>query len=138
MRRYEYVRHVADLRIRAWGSGLEETIAAATSALWRYVLGNASVPVTRSWGVAITGHALEDMFVGFLNEQIFLFESEGLVPTSVKDLKVQGEQGAIAVRASFEGCLTDEMPVSPERQVKAATYSDLLVSASLIEVTLDV
>jgi SHS2 domain-containing protein len=138
MRRYEYVRHVADLRIRAWGSGLEETITAVTSALWGYALGSASPPATRSWVVTATGQTLEDMFVGFLNEQIFLFESEGLVPVSVKDLTVQGEQGAIAVRALFEGCLTGEMPVAPERQVKAATYHDLLVTASLIEVTLDV
>lgn len=135
---FEYVRHVADLRIRAWGSDLEETIAAATSALWRYALGSVSVPVTRSWAVTATGQALEDTFVGFLNEQIFLFESEGLVPVSVKDLKVQEEQGATAVRALFEGCLTGEMPVAPERQVKAATYHGLLVTASLIEVTLDV
>jgi SHS2 domain-containing protein len=135
---YEYAKHVADVRIRAWGSGLEETLVAVTGGLWRYVLGNASVPITRSWEVSARGQDLEDALVGFLNEQIFLYESEGLLPASVKDLRVRGEHGAVSLRALFEGCLSNEMPTAPERQVKAATFHELVVRPELIEVTLDV
>ena len=135
---YEFQDHVADVRIWAWGNGFEETLVAVTTAVWSYVLGDVSLPRSRSWEVSAEGHDMDDIVVSFLNEQIYLYESEGLVPLSVKDLKVQGKDGALRLEALFEGCLLTEMPVSPERQVKAATYHGLVVGPELIEVTLDV
>lgn len=117
---------------------MEETFVAVTTAVWKYVLGDVSLPKTRSWEVSTEGQDIEDILVSFLNEQIFLYESEELVPAAVRTLKVQGEQGAFRLRALFEGCLLSEMPALPERHIKAATYHDLVVEPDLIEVTLDV
>ncbi|HHY45105.1 MAG TPA: archease [Firmicutes bacterium] len=135
---YEFRDHVADVRIRAWGTGFKETLVAVTTAVWRYVLGDVALPRSRTWGVSTEGQDMDDILVSFLNEQIYLYDSEGLVPLSVKELKVTEEEGAFRLEAVFEGCLVAEMPGPPERQVKAATYNDLVVRPDLIEVTLDV
>ncbi|HHY76680.1 MAG TPA: archease [Firmicutes bacterium] len=135
---YEFRDHVADVRIRAWGNGFEETLGALTSAIWRYVLGDAEFPANRSWGVSVEGQDIDELVVGFLNEQIYLYDSEGLVPVCVNSLDIKESDGGYRLEAVLEGSSLEEIPFLPKRQVKAATYHELVVRPELVEVTLDV
>lgn len=135
---FEFEDHIADVRVRAWGSSLEETLSAACSGVWQCVTGGDPLPLTRSWQVAASGIDIEEALVNFLNEQFFLFDSEGLVPASVRGINVQEDHGIISVSASFQGCLAAEMGRGPNKHLKAATYHWLVVTPELIEITLDV
>ncbi|MCX7647757.1 MAG: archease [Elusimicrobiales bacterium] len=63
---------------------------------------------------------IPDIFVDFLNELIYLFETEGFVPKFVSDFK-KDEKTAIKLK----GFKFDFYKNKPKRILKAATYHDL-------------
>lgn len=155
----EYLPHVSDVRIRAWGDSLEETFAEVCLGMWALVVpvvadvkalaARPGIPArihsyTRAsasptaWDVSVTASDLDELLVNLLNEQIARFDSEGLVATAVESLSVRGESGAWVAQAVLQGCRVVELPMPPARSLKAATYQDLRVSPQLVEVTLDV
>jgi SHS2 domain-containing protein len=135
---FEFEDHAADVRVRAWGSSLQETMAAATTAVWQCVYGDEALPLTRSWEVSAEGADLEEVLVNFLNEQIYLYDSSGLVPASQTETCIREDRGKISVRALFHGCLAAEVKGAPQKYLKAATYHRISVTPNLIEITLDV
>lgn len=135
---YEYLAHVSDVRIRAWGRTLEETLTQACLGMWALVADPADVVTTRTWEVSASAPDLDELLVNLLNEQILLFDAEGLVAAAVESLSMLPAAPARVVRATLRGCRVGELRAPPARAVKAATYQDLRVSPLLVEVTLDV
>jgi len=139
---FRYRDQVSDVTIEAWGSTLEETLAQACLGMWALVVDLPTVPLTRDWTVSACGADLEELVVSFLNEQILLFDCEGLVAGGVEGLTLHekgDEKGDMfEVRTIMKGCRSDELAAPPGRSIKAATFHGLTVSPRLIEVTLDV
>jgi SHS2 domain-containing protein len=135
---FEYRDHVSDVTIRAWGPSIEETLTQACLGMWALVADSCSVPLTREWTVSVCGASLGELLVNLLNEQIFAFDSAGLVAGGVEGVSVEEKGGMLEARVAMKGCRSDELPQPPLRALKAATFHDLQVSPYLVEVTLDV
>jgi SHS2 domain-containing protein len=135
---FEYPDHVSDIRIRAWGPSLEETFAQACLGMWAMVADPRDAPSRRRWIVSADGLDLDELLVNLLNEMILCLDSKGLVAGNVESVSVGGRAGAFAASAVLTGCSSAELAKPLCRYLKAATFHDLLVSATLVEVTLDV
>lgn len=157
---FEYLDHVSDVRLRAWGPSLEETFAEASLGMWAVIADPGDVPALLRWTVSASGSDLHELLVNLLNEQILRFDSDGLVAGGVESVVVAGlgdtafaakgdispfgkdapaaPENAFTVSAVLAGCRSSELAKPVMRCIKAATFQDLLVSATLVEVTLDV
>lgn len=130
--KYVILDHQADARVRAEGADFAETLRALCLGMWSLMVDLETVPDRKSWEVAAEGDDEEELVVKLLNEHLYRFAGEGLV---VKDLLVLSvTPGSVLTRCRGA---TVEDGVEILREVKAATYNDILITPTLMEVTFD-
>jgi len=120
---HELLEHTADLGIRAWGPTPER---AFEQAAWGVVdlLDSARTGVGESRAIAVRSNDRLGLLVEFLNELVFLLDTEDVGVT------------AIGVRRVTNADLDAEIMVAPRARrpegivVKAATYHGLAVAVS--------
>ncbi len=123
LEKYEYIDHTADLGFKAWGTTKEALFVHAAEALFGIMASVEAIEPEREKVVEVHASALDDLLVSWLNELVFLFDAEGLLPGQfvIEDMKDD------SLRARVWG-----EPVDPDRHgiktgVKAATYHKLYV-----------
>jgi SHS2 domain-containing protein len=137
VRPYEYFEHTADIGLRAYGTDLAEVFANAARGLSALMVQPATVRPRQERQVTLPGGDLTELLVEWLNEILFLVDSEGFL---VADAVVQ-EASERGLRATLRG-----EPADPARHrllmgVKAATYHQVQVRCDqgcLAQVILDV
>lgn len=110
--------------IEATGDTLEELFANAAQGLRELVFSDLAFDSgLKRVSVSVTGIDLEELLVSWLNEILYLFEIQHLIPVSFQVCKVEpGNMSATIVGKFFH----DE-PFAVERDVKAVTYHQLLL-----------
>jgi len=135
---FQIEEHVADVKIRIWASDVEEILVQASYGMWSLMTDPRCVPHDKDWEIVVDGKDLEEILVNFLNEQIMLLESEGLVVGAVEKLRLEQKDSGFEVKASFLGASASGLRKPLERQVKAATYHELEIGPSKACITFDV
>jgi len=125
---YQLLDHPADVRIRAWGSSLEETFRQAALGMWDLMREESAVPCRMKREILVQGRELEDLLVNFLNEQLFMLEAEGFIVSTIESVELGWRDGRYVLRAIAGGVLVSDLACPLERQVKAATYHDIKVT----------
>ncbi|MDT8441380.1 MAG: archease [Desulfuromonadales bacterium] len=120
---HRLIPHTADMGIEAWAGGLEALFVEAGQGLRQMLVGTAPVYAQRTLTVSLTAGDRAELLVAWLNELLFHFEVDGLVPAAFRvdrldDTCLQAEIGGELFR--------------PERhplhhQVKAVTYHQLIL-----------
>ena len=124
--------HRADARIRAEGRDFSDTLRALSLGMWSLMVDVEAVPDRRRWQISVTGNDGEEIVVKILNEQLYRLSADGLV---VRDMCVT-LIGPGSVLAKCRGATVQD-GVEVLREVKAATYNDILITSTLMEVTFD-
>ncbi len=135
---FAYLDHVSDVRLRAWGRSLEETFTQACLGMWSLYSGASRVPDLNTWTVTVSGADYDELLVNLLNEMILTFDSEGLVAGRVQALSIHEAGDLHRVEAVLAGCKSSDLAGPPERYLKAATFHDLTVLPTRIDITLDI
>ncbi len=121
--RFEFIDHTADVAVRALGRDLPEAFAAAARAMFEVLADLDDVQERRSREVEVSSDSVDTLLVDWLNELLFLFETERLLLTRFEVRLVQ--------EASLKAIVLGE-PVDPSRHrmrmgIKAVTYHMLEV-----------
>jgi SHS2 domain-containing protein len=116
----------ADLGIEAWGFSLEDAFASAAHGLASLLseLPEDNQPLTRQ--IRIEAESLPSLLVQFLNEIIYLEETQDFLPGAVKHLTLTGNR----LNATLTGAAYDPEIHTLNAQVKAATYHGLEIDQS--------
>lgn len=130
--KYIILDHQADARIRAEGRGFAETLRALCLGMWSLMVDMETVPDKQSWEVAAEGDDEEEIVVNLLNEHLYRLSGEGLVVRDV--LVISTAPGSVLTRCRG-ATIGDGVEIL--REVKAATYNDILITPALMEVTFD-
>ena len=122
---FEAFDHTADVGLRAWGPDLPAALAQAGRGLFNLLVPLERVRETLARDVAVEAADPEALLVAWLDELLFVFETERLVFCRLE--VAQPSPRAIAAIAHGE-------PFDPERHrggvvVKAVTYHQLEVHA---------
>lgn len=136
-RGFELIEHTAEVGIRAWGGDLREAFAEAARGMFSLMVDLDAVDERESRRVEVTAEDREDLLVRWLNELLFLVDTEGLVFRAF-DIERLGER---ELAATARGERLDPARHLPLTGVKAATYHQLLVEAgppARVAVILDV
>ena len=114
---YRWVEHTGELELEIEGEGPEEVLAEAATAL-RELLGAGGAPTGPAPRRIVTAQAPDRpaLLAAFIEELVFLAESESLVPIGLR--RVELDEGL--ARADVEVARAD-----PPHLVKAVTYHRL-------------
>ncbi len=137
MQPYEFFEHTADVGLVAHGDTLAEAFANAGRGLTSLLVETGDVRPLEVRQVALQGEGLEDLLVAWLNELLYLFDSDGFVAASFTISTLDASQ----LRAEIAGERFDPARHRPRRGVKAATYHQVAVASNggyRVRVILDV
>jgi SHS2 domain-containing protein len=121
---YRFLEHTADMGIEATGATLEELFTNTACALREMIFGVLPPdPEPISLDINLEGMDIEELLVSWLNEILYLFETQQFVPVSFRVLKV----GSTHMSASMSGRVFEKNRLSLQREVKAVTYHQLML-----------
>lgn len=126
MKRYEFLKHTADVAVRVFGRSLKDLFESAAWAMFAVLLEktkNRLGAVLTEKEISVSGETPEDLLKGWLDELLFFSASQRLVLVRVKSIDVgDGVMKALVLFDVFDGeyyALKDE--------IKAVTYHELEV-----------
>jgi len=138
--KYKFLNHTADAKFQAYGNSVEEAFRNAAEATANLMWSTKKVRPRIKRNVSITGKDREQLLVKFLEEILFLLDTDDFLLCSVKELSIKKEKADYALEAWFLGDrISDESEIFGS--VKAVTYSEMIIEGNdhyLIQVVVDV
>lgn len=127
MRGYRFLEHTADVGLEASGETLDEAFANAAAGLFALIAEGPVTP-TEEVRVKVTATDLEELLVHWLNELLYLYDTEGLLFSRFRVHIFLGEKTgppSFKLEAQVFGEKADPAKHTRMREVKAATYHGL-------------
>ncbi len=123
MKTYEVINHTADTGIKAYGDTLPKLFENAARGMRDIMVDPGTVRPVRQLNVEVEGKDVEELLVEWLSDLIYLFETQGLVPSSFKVLELDKQH----LLAEVHGEHYDEKVHELRTGIKAVTYHMLSV-----------
>ena len=112
---FEFVPHTADIAARLRGPTLPALFEAAAAAFTEALTDRTVVRATAERRVELAAPDLEQLLVDWLEELLFLFETEGFLPGETDVTITHGStKSTKATKTTKEGHETDSLPGKPE------------------------
>jgi SHS2 domain-containing protein len=138
MRKFEIIDTTADIGIRAFGSGWPELFANAALGMFTLITDPATIHARVEKAVSVDAPDRESLLVAWLNELVFLFDTEMLIFSRFEVLKFKDTH----LEARCYGEKVDKSRHPLQKGIKSATYHKLKVEIKgglcMAEVILDI
>ncbi|MBT7706252.1 archease [archaeon] len=135
---YEFIDHTADVMFQATASTIPELFLDCATALNESIHGEVNILEQKEQKLKLEADSLEELLYKFLEEFIFLLDSEDLIFNKVSELKI--DENSFILTATLLGDHAKNYHFTSD--VKAVTFSNLKISEDNGEfktkVTLDV
>ena len=123
---YEVFEHTADIGIHAYGSTAAELFVHAAQGMESLMVAPEQVRLLTSRRITVEGHDSVSLLIAWLNELIFLFDTEYLL---LRDFVIDGiSETRLTARASGEAY--DEQRHDLSSAIKAVTWHEAAVTQS--------
>jgi len=139
MQKYEFLPHTADVKFIAYGKTLEEAFtnaALATTAVMTAVMSEDTINPVETKDITVNADNKEKLLYDFLEELIFLVDTEAYLVADVKHISIQEEKGHFTLTATVAGDTADNYEITTH--IKAVTYSDMFIKEEENKVTIQV
>ncbi|NTW77827.1 MAG: archease [Syntrophaceae bacterium] len=129
MKNYRLIDHTADIGCEIFGKTKKELFANSVAALFELMLGRQTLSdadenkALETKSLTVEGIDLEDLFINFLREVLYLFNGEGWVIINCQPLEITNKH--IVAHLAGEPYTGTRHPVKME--IKAVTYHGLSV-----------
>jgi len=118
--KFKFLEHTADVKFQAFGNSLEEVFENSALAMFNSMYdGKVKKKITKR--IKIEGKDNESLLYNFLEELLFLFDSEGFFLSEIKSLKIK--EGNL--EAEIVGDKDENYEIHID--VKAITYNEMFV-----------
>jgi SHS2 domain-containing protein len=135
--KYKFLPHTADIKFQAWGKTIEEAFENSANALFS-TLTEKKIKPKKTITVRADGNDLEGLMYNFLEEFLFLLDSEEFIPSKVQEVKLDKEKFTIVAKVSGDS-VDKKYEIN---HIKAITYSEMeikhLPNRWICQVVLDV
>ena len=126
--KYQFLPHTADIKFKAFGNSFEEVYENSALAL-KDIMYKQDIKARKKKKIIITGHDKENLLYEFLEEFLFLVETESFLLSEIKSLKIEqededDEKSGYRLECELFG---DSGDYEIEAHVKAITYNDMYV-----------
>ncbi|MBI2629767.1 archease [Candidatus Pacearchaeota archaeon] len=134
--RYKFLEHTADVKFQAYGKSLEEAFANSALAMKEVICGKIEVAGKIIKKIKVSGKDNEALLYNFLEEFLFLLDSEEFLLSEIERIKISGKE----LEAEVSGDKAGNYDFSND--VKAVTYNSMFVKKVkdkfIIQAVLDV
>jgi len=125
MKRYEFLEHVSDAYIAAYGKTLEEAFQNAAEAMFETMIETSTVTLTLEDVVTVEGHDREELLYNWLEALLLKFEIEGKVYRRFEIKNIEEMDSGFALKATIGGEAYDSDKHRPKVEIKAVTYHQM-------------
>lgn len=119
---FELLEHTADIGIAARGENLADLFRAAAEGL-RFIVTSAPCCAEQKRHLFLQGHDVEELLVTWLQEILYLLESEQFLPAAFDIESIT----PTSIEASLTGTRLDPAHQQLEREIKAVTFHRLAI-----------
>lgn len=135
---FEYLEHTADVKFKAYGKTLEEAFRNALRASMNVMVDIQKVEGKIEKNISIESRKPESLLYDFIEELLFLFDTEGFIACDAKDIEIT-EDEKFHIKAVLLGDPAEDHELHGD--VKAVTYNDMEIKKDEgyeIQVVLDI
>ena len=125
---FEPVDHTADLALRIWAPDLEGLFRQAARGMMGLVTEPGAVRPEGQYELTIAGIDLEELLVSWLGELLYRLETEQLLLTECRRLRIERGPGGFRLTATMRGEPFDARRHRLAAEIKAATYHGLRIA----------
>jgi len=140
MKKFYFLNHTGEIKFRAIGRTFEEALVnsalATSSVMWDWE----KVEKKIEYRVEVDGRDIKQLLVNFLEEILFLFDSQRFLLCSVENIRIKKKKSRHLLEAIFVGDKLHKK-YRTKGNVKAITYSEMKIGRNdhfIIQVVLDV
>ena len=137
---YKFLEHTADVKFQAFGNSLEQIFEQAFLALKETITKNEKIQCKIKKAIKIKGDDLENLLYKFLEEILFLLDSENFISSEVTKIEIIKHKDKFELKAKILGDLANNYKLNND--VKAITYNNMFVKQEkrkwICQVVLDV
>jgi SHS2 domain-containing protein len=135
--KYKFLKHTADAKFQAFGKNLEEAFSNAAIAMFEVIIKTEKIEKNITKKITLEAENKESLLYKWLEELLFLLDTEFFVLNSVKNMKIKKEEKKYILKAEVTG---DTFKEKYERHgaVKAVTYEEMFIKELKGKVTVQV
>jgi len=137
---YKYLEHTADVKFQAYGKSLEEAFGNAALALFNVMIDTKSIKNKTRKTITVKGNDLKSLLYNFLEEFLFLLDTEGFMLGKISDVKIIKKKNTYELSAVAGG--DEAKNYETKGDVKAVTYNEMEIkqekNRASVQVVLDV
>ena len=130
MRGYRFLEHTADIKVEVYGETLNEAFEEAARALFDVITDTSKVRPIMRREIEVEAEDLEALLYEWLEEFIYLYDSERLVFSEFKVKSIQQTEGRLKLRGEAVGEEFDEERHPQGTEIKAITYHEMKINQS--------
>ncbi len=138
-KKFKFLEHTADVKFQVFGKTLEEIFENSSLALINIIYSK-KIKKKKNFKINVTGKDFESLLYNFLEEFLFLFDSENFLASKIKNIKIIKNKNKIKLSADIFG--DDAKNYEIEMSVKAITYNEMFIKKEnkkwLAQVVLDI
>jgi len=137
MKKYEQTDISGDVGLRVWGRTPEELFTNAAEGMGELITDTSLIEAAEKKKISISSDSIENLFIQWLNELVFLFDTYGLIgkifsvdisSSHEKRPEARGERRKFfELKAEISGGIFNQEVNESRLLIKAATYHDLSV-----------
>ncbi len=140
MEKYKFLEHTADAKFQAFGKNMEEAFGNAALAMFSIITDTKKIKEKMKKGIAAEGHDLKSLLYNFLEELLFLIDTEHYLLNHVEDIKMHKKDGKYFVEAIAVGDRYSDQ-YEAHGDIKAVTYNEMEIKEEngkvMVQVVLD-
>jgi SHS2 domain-containing protein len=122
---FEFLDHTADVKFRSYGKNFEEALENAGKATIQVITDIKKIKVTQKKQIKIDSKTKESLVYDFLEELIYLIDTEGFLAKEIKKIKIQKTKDRYILTADLAGDNAKSYDI--HTQIKAVTYNDMKI-----------
>jgi SHS2 domain-containing protein len=129
MKNYEYLEHTADAKFRAFGKTIEEAFSNAALAMFGIITDTEKIQPIVEKPVEVQGNGLPELLYEYLDELLFLLDTDNFILNKMKELKIKKEATGYTLKALAVGDLhmRGDTKYLVSGNIKSMTYSEMIV-----------
>ncbi len=129
MKKFKFLEHKADIKFQSYGKTIEESFENAARAMFK-VMFEGKIKKIKVKKISVKGKDKEALLYNFLEELLFLLDSENFFMSDVK-VKISEKDKEYELEGDVKG--DDAGKYSIGLDVKAVTYNSMFVNKEKLE-----
>ena len=136
---FKFIEHTADVKVRAWGSNLEEAFSQVALGLMATISPNLEkIKHELVREITIESEDKYALAIDFLTEFLYIFDVEALIFSEINIETIELKNDNYQLKAIAKGEKFDKNTHEIGTEVKAITYSFMNIEEKQNEVTIDI